>query len=499
MVETEGTRIVDVVPVGGQPIPPDTREFGDDALLIPGFHDAHLHLLLGGLRLTECNFTGVRTAEQFADVLSAYIRKQQPEPGMWIQGSGLDETLIEVNRHDIDKVCKENPVFIWTHDLHSAVVNSAALALVQIDKDVIDPVGGKFERDTTGNITGVLRENAAFVLQRAIPPITAEQAHNALVQAQNYAFSLGITSVSSSVRSDYLPFYLAFSGSTDRKFGINAWRVSEEFSIEQDRFEKIESQNFRLATLKGFTDGALGSRSAAFWEPYADAPQNSGMPLVREGPLARWMRAAHNDGYQVAIHAIGDRANSICLDAVEMAGSGGNGPQFRPRIEHVQHLRERDIKRFAELNVIASMQPIHCRADMRFVEPRLGAERARFSYTWRSLLNAGATLAFGSDWPIEELSPITGIHAAVTRLDENGNPPGGWQPQECISAEEALKAYTSGGAFAAFWERERGTIEVGKQADLTVLSRDILRCSADKISDTKVLMTVAGGKIVYQN
>ena len=242
----------------------------------------------------------------------------------------------------------------------------------------------------------------------------------------------------------------------------------------------------------------MGSQTAAFWEPYANNPSNSGEALIREGPLARWIRSAQGEGYQIALHAIGDRANSIALDAYEMAGACGRGPEYRPRIEPVQVLRDRDIARFAELGIIASMQPVHCTADMRFVEPRIGAERAKRSYAWRSLLDAGAMLAFGSDWPVENLDPMAGIHAAVTRQDEAFEPPGGWQPQERINVEETLRAYTEGAAYSAFWEKETGTIEAGKLADFAILSQNLFDVPPEQIPRTKVLMTVVNGEIVYR-
>jgi predicted amidohydrolase YtcJ len=210
------------------------------------------------------------------------------------------------------------------------------------------------------------------------------------------------------------------------------------------------------------------------------------------------VRAAHGAGYQIALHAIGDRANSICLDAIEMAGASGRGPEYRPRIEHAQILRPRDIARFAEIGVIVSMQPIHCTADMRFVEQRIGAERAKGAYAWRSLLSNQAVLVFGSDWPVETLNPVAGIHAAVTRQDKDHQPSGGWQPQERLTVAEVLRAYTGAAAYAAFWEDSMGTIEEGKLADFTVLSQDLFAISAEEILNTKVLATIVGGEVVFR-
>jgi predicted amidohydrolase YtcJ len=493
-VETSGDRIVRVAPAEQINPRADALIFPDSALLIPGFHDAHLHLLSGGLRMRQASFADVKSKEEFKSVLDDYAKSHS---GGWIQGWDLDETRIQITWADIEQVCADKPVFIWSHDWHSAVVNATALKTARVDETINDPSGGRFERDESGKLSGVLREEAAHVVQRAIPLPTSEAAHEALLRAQKLAFSYGITAASASVRDEDLLHYFDFLQNSDCKIRMNAWRVSRNFDLNEDRFVMQTNPRFRFATIKGFVDGALGSRTAAFAEPYTDDPTNAGLALVREGPLARYVSAAHREGYQLAFHAIGDRANSICLDAFEMASSGGRGPELRPRIEHCQHLRERDIPRFAELGVIASMQPIHCTADMRFVEPRLGSDRAKRSYAWRSLLNAGAILAFGSDWPVETLNPITGIHAAVTRQNAAGEPTAGWQPQERIYVADALLAFTLGSAYAAHWEHNIGTIEVGKLADLAVLSKNILNMDASQILGTEALLTVANGEISY--
>jgi hypothetical protein len=343
----------------------------------------------------------------------------------------------------------------------------------------------------------MLRESAAQKVESSIPEPTPDHARRAFLRAQNHAFSLGITAVSSSTRVIRLPHYLSFAESSECKIRINSWPVTTAFDFAKERFERRRTTKFRLATFKGFIDGTLGSHTAAFWQPYTDGG-TTGMALVKEGPLARFIRDAHNAGYQVAFHAIGDRAVSLCLDAFEMASSGGRGPEYRPRIEHVQHVREQDLPRFAELGVIASMQPVHCREDKQLVESRLGPERARFSLAWRSLLRHGALLCFGSDWPVVTLDPLAGIHAAVTRQNVHGNPPGGWQPQERLTVEETLRGFTIGAAYAAFWENDLGTIEEGKLADFTVFSRDILACEPREILQTNVLMTVVGGEVVFR-
>lgn len=474
---------------------PDAIILPADALIIPGLHDAHVHLLPGGLQLDQCDFSAAGTREEFAELLRAELDRRELAPERWLLGCRLDETRVEITRRDIDLLCDAAPVFIWSHDLHSAVVNTRALVRAGIAEAAADPPGGRFERDASGRLTGVLRETAAQQVQRAIPPPTPQEAAQALERSQEYAFSLGITAVSSSVRADHIPHYLAFAESPACRLRLNIWRVSPDFDFPADRFQRQHSSQRRMATLKGFTDGALGSRSAAFWRPYADDPGNCGIGLVETEPLARFLRAAHREEFQVALHAIGDRANSVCLDAIAMAGSDGAGPEMRPRIEHAQHLRPQDVCRFAELGVIASMQPVHCVADARFVEARLGAERARMSYAWHNLLQSGAALAFGSDWPVENLNPLAGIQAAATRASDAE---AGWQTQECISVADALTAYTQGSAYAAFWEKTTGRLVQGQAADLTVLSKNIFEIAPRAIAKCKTLLTIAGGKIVYQ-
>jgi predicted amidohydrolase YtcJ len=498
LIRVENQRIFSIEPKPTGALPKNTHELAKHQLLIPGFHDAHLHLCMGGLMLNWADFDGVDSADAFEARLKEYIAKTDLGPKDWIEGRGLDETKVQITREDIDRICDDRPVFIWTHDLHSAIANSAALTIAGIYSDMKDPAGGRFERDSSRVVNGVLRENAAYLVNKFVPLPSAERGANALRQAQEKAFSLGITAASASVRPEYMQGYQQFVGSSEHKIRLNIWRTSANFDFEADRFIPKRSDRFRMATLKGFADGALGSRSAAFFQPYADDPENSGICQTREGPLARYIRSAHGVGLQVALHAIGDRANCICLDAFEMAGCQmwDSGP--RPRIEHCQVLRQRDIGRFAELGVIASMQPVHCIADMPFIEKRIGAERCKYAYAWKSLKKSGAVLAFGSDWPVEEVNPILGLHAATTRLNPGGWPRGGWQAQECLAIDDALDAYTRGSAYAAHWDREMGTIEQGKWADFAVLSKNVLEVPANEILNTKVDMTMVGGEVVWE-
>ena len=497
VVETKDDRIAQIAPREHVSLRADAIVLPPDALLMPGLHDAHAHLLYGGLSLGWCDASEAGSTDEFLSALTRHVRERDDEPAAWVQGTGLDENRAPVTRHDLDRVCPGVPVLIWCRDLHSAIANTAALQRAGIDESTPNTPDGVIERDAHGKLTGMLRESAAQKVESSIPEPTPEHARRALVRAQRHAFSLGITAVSSSTRVSRLPHYVSFAESSDSKIRINSWPVATAFDLAKERFERRSTAKFRLATFKGFIDGTLGSHTAAFYQPYADSG-TTGMTLVKEGTLARFIRDAHEAGYQVAFHAIGDRAVSLCLDAFERAGSNERGAEYRPRIEHVQHIREQDLPRFAELGVIASMQPVHCREDKQLVESRLGAERAKFSLAWRSLLRHGALLCFGSDWPVVTLDPVAGIHAAVTRQNAQGNPPGGWQPQECLTIEETLRGFTLGAAHATFWENDLGTIEEGKLADFTVFSRDLFACEPKEILQAKVLMTVVGGEVVFR-
>lgn len=469
----------------------------DDQLLLPGLHDAHLHLLTGGLQMAHINFSGAHTVEDVLARVSDYLHRVQPEPGTWIQGYGLEQTSVSITRLDLDRVAPDHSVFIWTHDLHSAVVNSRALIEARVDGSTRNPEGGTFVRGADGKLNGVLREHAAYAVRQFIPEPTSSECRDAFLRAQEHAFAHGLTAASASVRPDLLPHYLELADSRSQRIRLNIWKVSGEFDFAQDRFDKRDEPHFRFACFKGFTDGALGSRTASFWQPYADDPSTSGTLLVREGPLARFIRAAHREHYQIAMHAIGDLANSVVLDALEMASCDGIGPELRPRIEHCQHLRERDIPRFAQLGVIASMQPIHCTSDMDYVTSRLGPEREKGSYAWRSLFNSGAMLAFGSDWPIESLDPFAGLHAAVTRTKPDGTPKKGWNAHECLTVEQALLAYTQGAAYAAGWEGRIGRIAEGLFADFCVVNRNPFSIPASDLHTLRADYTLIDGEIVF--
>ncbi len=491
-MDIEGDRIVRVHAAEDAAHSSQAVSFSSPTLLIPAFHDSHTHLLMGGLTLDWVSLAGVEDIDEAAAHLEAAAKESD---GRWLDGHDFDEARLPLNRWALDKIIPNIPVYIRSHDLHSAVVNSKTLEAAGLGDYAIDLTRGRFERDADGRLNGLLREQACdFVLAFRLP-LEKSRAMRALQRAQTLAFSFGITAVGVSARSELLPFYFDFVEGSEAKIRLNLWKVSPNFDFVADRFERRDGLRFRYATFKGFLDGALGSQTAALREPYANNPSNRGILTAEEKELARFVETAAQEGFQVALHAIGDRACSMALDAFEAA----HNTNSRMRLEHAQILREEDIHRIADLGVIASMQPIHATSDMKWIEERIGRERARLSYAWRSIRDAGACLCFGSDWPVETMNPLAGLHAALTRQDSDGNPRDGWFPEQRLTVEEALESYTERGAYAARWENDLGTIEEGKLADLVVLSCNPFLCEPKELLKAEVLITVCGGEVVYQS
>jgi predicted amidohydrolase YtcJ len=490
-VDIEGDRIVQVHTAEDAAHSSEAVSFSSPALLIPAFHDSHTHLLTGGLTLDWVSLADLEDVDEAAVRLEAAAKESD---GRWLDGYDYDEARLPLNRWMLDKIVPDVPVYIRSHDLHSALVNSKTLAIAGLGDDAVHLPRGRFERDTDSRLNGMLREQACEFVLAFRPPLEKAQARKALQRAQTLAFSFGITAVGVSARRDLLPFYFDFVQSSEAKIRLNLWKVTPNFDFATDCFERRDDLQFRFATFKGFLDGALGSQTAALWEPYANNPNNMGILTAEEKELARFVETAAREDFQVALHAIGDRACSMALNAFEAAHS----TKSRMRLEHAQIMREEDIRRMADLGVIASMQPIHAISDMKWVEERIGRRRARQSYAWRSIRDAGVHLCFGSDWPVETMSPFEGICAAITRQDGNGNPPDGWIPEQRLTVEEALEAYTESGAYAARWEEDLGTIAEGKLADLVVLSCNPFLCEPKELLRAEVLMTVCGGEVVYQ-
>jgi predicted amidohydrolase YtcJ len=481
-------------------------------LVVPGFIDSHVHFLDGGFQLLAIDLKDTHTETEFARRLG---EKAKPlPPGQWILGGNWDEQAWPSGklptRKLIDAVTAKNPVFISRYDGHSALANSVALKMAGVTKNTPDPEAGVIVRDAKGEPTGVLKDAAQDLVRRIVPRPTEADMEQALRAALKEAARVGVTSV----HDITLDSESADGNSTReirllRRAELEGWltcRMYEIVPLPQGKkladagiSRDMGSDFLKLGAVKAFADGSLGSATAWMFEPYADDAGNRGLPTALMTPPARMeelLRGAAQAQIQPAIHAIGDRAVAEVLDLYTRVG--GNDPaSFRFRIEHAQHVRAEDFARFGKLGVVASMQPYHATDDGRWAEKRIGSGRARTSYAWRSMLKAGAPLAFGSDWPVAPLNPLLGIYAAVTRATLDGKHPGGWNPEERLTVEEALRAYTQGSAYAAFEEKEKGIIAPGKIADLVVLAQDLFSIPPEKIKEARVALTILRGKVVY--
>ncbi len=474
-------------------------------LVLPGFNDSHVHFLAGGTQLSSVQLRDAKTKEEFVDRIAAFAKKLPA--GQWITGGDWDHENWPSGelptREWIDAVTPDHPVFVRRLDGHMALANSLALAKGKINAQSSDPPGGLIVRDARNEPTGVLKDAAMNAVYAAIPDATREVRLAAARAATDHAASLGVTSVQDMSGDGDVLIYKELARAGELKTRIYAaaplpaWQRSAERGLKAAQGDAW----IRQGALKGFADGSLGSTTAFFFEPYVDNPNTSGLPSDEMFPsTAMQQRAIDADkaGLQLMIHAIGDRANDSILSVYEELARKNGEKDRRSRIEHAQHLRLADIARFASGKVIASMQPYHAADDGRWAEKRIGPARAKGTYAFRSLLDAGAVLAFGSDWNVAPLDPIQGIAAAVTRRTLDGKHPEGWVPEQKISVQEAVYAYTMGSAFAEFTERDKGSISVGKLADIVVLTDDIFSIPPEKIADAKVWKTIVDGRIVYE-
>jgi len=471
--------------------------------VIPGFNDAHLHFVPGGEQLSLVDLRSSQSPEEFAQRIKDYAAKLKE--GEWITGGRWDhENWKPANlptRQLIDKVAPKNPVFVNRLDGHMAVANSLALKLAGVDKNTKDVPGGVIVRDANGEPTGVLKDAAMELVFRVIPARTFEQRLADAEAATNYAASLGVTSAQDMQANQNLSVYqkLLDEGKLKTRLYAGAdlsdWKSRAHVGIRH----AFGGPMLRTGTLKGYGDGSLGSSTAWFFEPYADMPSTSGVPSAEMPQLYEHVSAADKNGLQVMIHAIGDRTNATVLDIYERVEKEDGPSDRRFRIEHAQHLRVSDIPRFAKLGVVASMQPVHLTDDGRWAEKRLGKERLKGTYVFKSLLASGAHVAFGTDWSVAPLNPLFGIYAAVTRQTTDGKNPNGWLPDEKISVDAAVRCYTLGSAYAEFQEDEKGTLEVGKLADFVILSEDIFTIDPTTIPNVKVLKTIVGGRVVFDS
>lgn len=468
--------------------------------VVPGLIDAHLHFLDLSLALTEVPLTGVRSIAEAVERVVAPARERPPD--QWIVGSGWNANLLRDGRWptklDLDLQVSAHPVALSSQDHHSVWVNTRALEAVGIGRETPDPADGRIVRDGAGEPTGLLLEGARRLVREALPEPLPDQVQAALRAGVREANRLGLTGA----HSMESPRAFAAFQRLRREGGLSL-RLYESIPAAQlDQALALGLQTgvgdewLRLGHLKIFADGALGSRTALMLAPYEGEPENTGIAMYPREAIRDLVRRAAAAGIATCIHAIGDAANRLVLDLYEEAGRDGLLRGLRPRIEHAQLLDPADSCRFAALGVVASMQPIHCTTDMAGVD-RWWGERGRGAYPFATLRRGGARLAFGSDAPVDDLSPIAGIHAAVTRQNAAGEPAGGWRPEERLSADDALRAYTRGAAYASGEEELKGTLESGKLGDLVVLSQDILAVPGPEILDTRVEATVVGGEVVH--
>jgi predicted amidohydrolase YtcJ len=476
--------------------------------VLPGFNDAHLHLASGGFLKLNVDLLGTKSLTEMQRRIAERVATTESEG--WIRGRGWDQLTWASQklptREDLDAVTGGHPAIFTRVDGHICVVNSAALAAAGITKLTPDPQGGKIDRDERGEPTGILREGARDAVDKVIPKVTAAERRRALELALAEASEWGLTSAQDN--SSWQDFLVYEDLEREGKLHL---RITEWLAFD-DPIETLEKQHehhpardvmLRTGMLKGFLDGSLGSRTAALLAPYADDPGNSGLPQYDQMTLNHMTRERLEAGFQIGFHAIGDRGVEMALaafaDGVAYAkgqNSKGGRTDMRLRVEHAQVTSRQQIELFANLGVIASVQPNHLLTDMNWAMKRLGAERAANSYAWRSLLDAGVPLAFGTDYPVEPITPFRGLYAAVTRKNEAGTSE--YFPDEKLTIEEAIEAYTSGAAYAEFAEKAKGELVPGKWADLVVLDRDITQISSEAILGSKVLRTVVAGKTVYE-
>jgi len=474
-------------------------------LVLPGFNDAHVHFMSGGFQLSSVDLRDANTPEEFAERIRDFAPKLPP--GHWMTGGDWDHERWPAatlpTKELIDQFTPDTPVFVNRLDSHMALANSVALKLAGVTRDTNDPDGGVVVRDAKGEPTGVLKDAAQNFVWRVFPPRSFDERLAAARAASDYAASLGVTSVQDMSAGVDVSVYQALLDRGELKNRIYAvwplpcWETLARTGVRAH----FGSAMLRSGGLKGFADGSLGSTTALFFDPYLDAPGTRGIgsdEMFPEGAMLERIRGADRAGLQVLIHAIGDQANDKILSCYEQVEKEDGHRDRRFRIEHAQHLRAQDIPRFARDKIIASMQPFHAIDDGRWAERRIGAERAKTTYAFRTLLDSGATLAFGTDWTVAPLNPLFSVYAAVTRRTPDGKHPEGWIPQQKISLEEAVRAYTLGSAYAEFQEKDKGTITAGKLADLVILSRDIFTIDPVEIENVKVLLTIMDGRIVYE-
>jgi predicted amidohydrolase YtcJ len=472
-------------------------------MVVPGFMDGHTHFIYGGFQLTSVDLRDADSPQEFVSRIKRFASRLRP--GEWITGGDWDHERWPgtplPERSWIDSVTPNNPVFVSRLDGHMSLANSAALRLARVSRATQDIQGGTIVRDRNGEPTGVLKDEAQGPVLAVIPVPSRSQSDSAISRALAWAASKGVTAVA----DVSVPWFEVAALKRARARGALTTRVSVYVPLSDWRrmADTVRANGFgdewiRVAGVKGYVDGSLGSTTALFYEPYVDEPQTSGLLVTPEDSLRQWIGGADSAGLQVTVHAIGERANGLLLDIYDSVASAHGPRDRRFRIEHAQHLRRQDIRRIARSGIIASMQPYHAIDDGRWAEKRIGPERIKTTYAFRSLLDTGARLAFGSDWTVAPLDPLLGIYAAVTRRTLDGKHPGGWIPDQKITVEEALRAYMAGDAYGVFAEKTRGKLAPGYLADLVLIDRDLTKVRPETLDQARVVATVVGGKVVYR-
>ncbi|HVF51753.1 MAG TPA: amidohydrolase [Pyrinomonadaceae bacterium] len=486
-------------------------------LLTPGFNDAHIHFLGGGLSLMRVDLVGAKTLAEAKRRVAA--RAGETQAGAWIRGRGWDHTLwggAWPTKKDLDEVAPNNPVILQRVDGHVSWANTLALQKAGVTRATRDPEGGEILRDAQGEPTGILKETAANLVASIVPEPSNEENREAIGRALAEARRYGITSIQDNSGYETTKIYRELLRAGRLTVRVAEWQdFGDTIAVlKQQRAEfatfKDDPLRLRLTALKGYVDGTLGSRTAAMLAPFSDDPHNSGIPRRSPEELSRMIFERMENGFQIALHAIGDRANRLALDGFanydrtrleNRTGQGRAAPlpeMLRPRIEHAQVIAPSDFRRFHLMGVIASMQPSHAISDKRWAQDRLGEYRVLGAYAWHTMKSFKVHVPFGTDWPVEPVNPYLGLYAAVTRRSTEGDPPGGWWPQESLSIADAIRCYTAESAYASFEEKEKGQIAVGMLADMTVHSRDLLTIAPAEILQTEALMTILGGDIVYE-
>jgi hypothetical protein len=476
-------------------------------LLLPGFNDAHVHFVSGGAQLDAVQLNDATSAQEFVRRIGE--RAKVTPKGSWILGGDWDETKwtpAELpTREIIDPVTGDTPVFVSRYDGHMGVANSAALRAAGITAQTPDPPGGAIVRDAKGNPTGALKDAAADLLYKHVPPLSHEERMHAVRRALAYAASLGVTSVQN-MNPDYAD--IGVYAELLERSELTARIYAAPYIMDFDDQAKLGIRHafggpfLRIGAVKGYADGSLGSHTAYFFEPFTDTPGNRGLLSDEMQPpslMRDRMMKADAAGIQLCTHAIGDQAISMILDFYADIVKEHGPADRRLRIEHAQHMAAKDFDRFAQLGVIASMQPYHAIDDGRWAEQRIGHDRASRTYAFRTFLNHKVRLAFGTDWDVAPLNPMLGVYAAVTRATLDGKNPNGWFPEQKLTVAESVEAYTMGSAYAEFQDHKKGSISVGKLADMVILSDDIFTIDPVKIRDVKVLRTIVGGRTVYES